>query len=249
MTVTLTLATILAVAGCGSSSGGSSNADPKDVAAVARQVAEGNEFSKAQAQCVAEHATSKLSAKGLKAARKPGSSDLDTLSKADQEAVFGSVSACVTTAQLVPAFTKSLESGSDKVDAKSAKCASKALVSLYPDAGDMMRDLSSGKTSKFQSAMLKCVTGSAGSGSDAGSDSGTVSNPASDDADSATLKQMLVSEMTDSGMPSAEANCVADKVLGEVSTADLAQAGSAGSLPADLESKVVSAVGACASAG
>jgi hypothetical protein len=249
MTVTLTLATLVALAGCGSSSGGSSNADPKDVAAVARQVAGGNEFSKAQAQCVAEHATSKLSDKALNSARKSGSSDLDTLSKADQEVVFTSVSACVTTAQLVPAFTKSLESGSDKIDAASAKCASRALVSLYPDAGDMMRDLSTGKTSKFQNAMLKCVTGSTGSGSDTSSDTGTVSNPASGDADSAALKQMLVSDMTASGMSAAQADCVADKVLGEVSTADLARAGSAGSLPADLESKVVAAVGTCASAG
>src|SRR5664279_3537063 len=100
MTVTLTVATMLALVGCGSSSGGSSSADPADVAAVARQVADGNEFSKTQAQCVAEHATPKLSAKALKSAHQSGSSDVNTLSKADQEVIFASVGACVTTAQM-----------------------------------------------------------------------------------------------------------------------------------------------------
>jgi hypothetical protein len=237
MTLTLTVATMLAVVGCGGS-GGSSSADPADVAAVARQVGDGNDFSKAQARCVAEHATPKLSAKALKSAHKSGSSDLTSLPKADQEVVFTSVSACVSTAQLVPSLTKAFETGTDKIDAKSAKCATKALVALYPDAGDMMRDLSGGKTSKFQKAMLKCVMGGDTSASGSGSGSG-----------SSVLRDALVTEMTNGGMTAAQANCVADKVLAEVPTDDLTKIGSSGTVPADIESEVETAVVSCATGG
>ena len=239
MTVTLTLATILAVAGCGSSSGGSSNADPKDVAAVARQVADGNEFSKAQAQCVAEHATSKLSAKALKSAHQ-GSSDVSTLSKGDQEVIFTSVGACVKTAQMMPALSKAFESGSDKLDSKSAKCAERAVVSVYPNAGDLMRDMNAGKTTKFENAMLKCVMGGNTSASGSGASSGS--------GDS-VFKDALIAEMTKGGLTNAQATCVADKVLAEVPTDDLAKVGTSGSLPADIESKVETAAVSCATGG
>jgi hypothetical protein len=242
----LAVVTALTLAACGSSA---ESASPADVAAVQRQVADGNEFSTTQAHCVAEHATPKLSAKALKSAHAKGSSDLTKLPKADQEVIFTSVSTCVTTAQLAPALVKALLAGSDKVDATSAKCFANAVVKAYPDAGNLMRDLSAGKTSKFEKSLTACAVGSSDSSSSATTSSDPGSSGAGSDADSSIFKQAMVTEMTKGGLSATQANCVADKVVGELTASEVAGLSSSSSLPPAIETKVEAAVSSCVTGG
>jgi hypothetical protein len=252
------LPTMLALAGCGSTADSGAGAKPADVANVARQFdSDGGGLTKSQAQCVAEKATPKLSSKALAAARKSAkSSDISDLSKADQTVLFASVSACVTTAQLAQSLRKALASANDEVD---GTCFSKAIVSAYPHSGDLMRDLNSTKSTEAQKALSKCATSTgdgtttvpAAGATPAGGAPTTSSAGAGDDTAIASgiLQQAMVAEMTKAGLSTAEANCVADKVVGDMSATDLAGLSASSSIPPAIESKVQAAVTACASAG
>jgi hypothetical protein len=217
-------ATALVVVGCSSSaSGGStgSSAHQADIDAVVAQVgATGGVVSHKQAVCIAEHAVPHLSAKGLKQARK-STSDITDLSKPDQNVIFDGVSACVTTADLSPSLEKALESGSNKVDAATAKCFVGKVEKAYPQSGDLMKVMNNGTASKVADLMTSCL--SAGG-----------------------IRQELLNELTATGSFNAtQAGCVADKLLAEVPASELAGGGSSGSLPPDLESKLAAAATAC----
>jgi hypothetical protein len=225
------VAVAVVVVGCSSSgtsaSGGSSgsSAHQADIDAVVAQVgANGGVVSHKQAVCIAEHSVPHLSAKGLKLARK-SKSDITDLSKADQNVIFDGVSACVTTAQLSPSLEQALESGSNKVDAATAKCFVGKVEAAYPKSGELMKVMNNGTESKVADLMTSCLS-------------------------SGGIRQELLNELTATGsFNSSQASCVVDKLLAEVPASELTGGASSGSLPPDLESKLGAAATACGVSG
>jgi hypothetical protein len=212
LTALVTVA-LLTLAGCGTGAS-TGNAGVADTQAVIRQVTQGNIVNRDQATCIGDRAASKMSPKGLKLSKKL-TTDLSDLPAADQTVVFDSYSACVTTAQLTPAITKSLVTGSGAADAASAKCFTTQLKAKYPRSGD----LTSGGTSKLTKAMTKCLP-------------------------TDQIEQSLITAMVGGGYTKAQATCVAEKVLTEVPLSKLTGATGA-SLSADVEAKIVAATQAC----
>jgi len=205
----------LGACGNGASTG---NAGVAATQAVIRQVTQGNIVNRDQATCIGDRAASKMSPKGLKLSKKL-TTNLSDLPPADQTTIFDSYSACVTTAQLSPAITKSLVTGSGAADAASAKCFTTQLKAKYPRSGDLVRVLTSGGTSGLTRAMTRCLPRD-------------------------QIEQSLVKAMVAGGYTTAQATCVAEKVLAEVPLSQLTGATGA-SLPADVEAKIVAATQVC----
>jgi hypothetical protein len=217
LTIALLTVALLTIVGCGNGAS-TGNAGVADTQAVIRQVTQGNIVTRDQATCIGDRAASKMSAKGLKLSKKL-TTDLSDLPAADQTTIFDSYSACVTTAQLSPAITKSLVTGSDPADAASARCFTTQLKAKYPRSGDLVRVLTSDGTSKLTKAMTKCLP-------------------------TDQIEQSLIAAMVTGGYTKAQATCVAEKVLTEVPLSKLTGA-TGTSLSADVEAKIVAATKAC----
>jgi hypothetical protein len=211
--------TLLAAGACGSST---PTANKADVEAVVASVTNGSSISREHATCIAEAAVPKLSPKGLKESKKK-SSDLAKLSKADQTVIFDSFSSCLTVAQITPAIAKEFQSGAGKIPDASERCYEKALTGHYKTSGDLMR-AAVNDSSKFAGTLSKCVSPDA-------------------------IRQSLIQAMTSGGaLTQAQATCAADKILSEVSVSDLEKAGSASTLPSDIQTKIQAAAAGCAAA-
>ncbi len=209
---------------CGSSS--ASSASQSDINAVAKQLRSDNSpLTDAQANCIAEKAAPKLSSKGLAMAKSSSNSDLSDLSKADQAAVFDSFSSCVTVDQLAAKLETSLESGSDKLDAKTSKCFTDKLAKSYSTSGDLVKAMQSKSESAITDMITSCMSSSG------------------------SIRDELVSSLKSGGMSQTQAECTADKVLSQVSPSDLAKLGSSSSLPSDIENEVEADATQCMGAG